>query len=333
VRYFKLPDLGEGLQEAEIVQWHIAEGDTVSEDQIILSVETAKAIVDLPAPRSGLVVKLFGKPGAIVHVGDPLLEYDAASEDTGTVVGQVTRSNTDDKVEVEEFIIGSPHPVDTPPPVREHSGFSDGIALKGVQRVMARNMSRAHAEVVSVSIHDDVAIHAWQKGEDPTMRLVRAIAVACQTEPGLNAWYDGQRMAIKRHDQIDLGIAVDTPDGLFVPILRNIAGRDSADLRSGLNAMRAAVSSRSIPPDQMRGATITLSNFGTMAGRYANPVIVPPTVAILGAGKIRLEAVVSDNGIVAHRVMPLSLSFDHRSVSGGEAARFLAAVMTDLAKA
>ncbi len=331
MKYFKLPDLGEGLQEAEIVEWHIAQGDEVSEDQTILSVETAKAIVDLPAPQAGKIVKLFGQPGDIVHVGDPLLEYDAESDDSGTVVGEMSGPSDDNAVQEDDFIIGSAHDdADVPAPVRERSAFSGGTPLKGVQRVMAKNMSRAHAEVVSVSIHDDVDIHAWQSGEDPTMRLVRAIAAACLAEPGLNTWYDGERMAVKQHEHIDLGIAVDTPDGLFVPVLRDIAGRDRADLRKGLNALREAVNTRKIPPEEMRGATITLSNFGTMAGRYANPVIVPPMVAILGAGKIRRQAVATDDGIEAHRVLPLSLSFDHRCVSGGEAARFLAAVMKDL---
>ncbi|ALO45509.1 dihydrolipoamide acetyltransferase family protein [Pseudohongiella spirulinae] len=331
MKYFKLPDLGEGLQDAEIVEWHIKAGEQVTEDQIILSVETAKAIVELPAPQAGTVLKLFGEPGDIVHVGDPLLEYDAEQDDSGTVVGEVSSASRDSTAEDDDFIIGSPYDTDAPEPQgRSNDLFEGGQTLKGVQRVMAKNMSKAHAEVVSVSIHDDVDINAWKKGEDPTMRLVRAIAIACQAEPGLNAWYDGERMAVKRHEHIDLGIAVDTPEGLFVPVLRNIAGRDPKDLRKGLNALREAVQTRKIPPQEMRGATITLSNFGTMAGRYANPVIVPPMVAILGAGKIRLEAVATEDGIAAHRVMPLSLSFDHRSVSGGEAARFLAAVIKDL---
>lgn len=334
MKYFKLPDLGEGLQDAEIVEWHIKAGEQVKEDQIILSVETAKAIVELPAPQTGTVVKLFGEPGDIVHVGDPLLEYDAEQDDSGTVVGEVSSAGRDSTAEDDDFIIGSPHDADSPePPVRNVELFEGGQPLRGVQRVMAKNMSKAHAEVVSVSIHDDVDIQAWKKGEDPTMRLVRAIAAACQAEPALNAWYDGERMAVKRLEHIDLGIAVDTPEGLFVPVLRNIAGRNSADLRKGLNALREAVQTRKIPPQEMRGATITLSNFGTMAGRYANPVIVPPMVAILGAGKIRMAAVATENGIAAHRLMPLSLSFDHRSVSGGEAARFLAAVMRDLESA
>ncbi|MDP1757671.1 MAG: dihydrolipoamide acetyltransferase family protein [Pseudohongiella sp.] len=323
MKFFKLPDLGEGLQEAEIVEWHVNEGDEVSEDQLILSVETAKAIVDLPSPQSGRIGKLFGKAGDLVHVGTPLLEYaDAEDDDTGTVVGKMQTAGSADVLD-EDFVIGSPQRAEDP------------HALKGVQRSMALNMARAYAEVVKVTLHDDVDIEAWAPGEDATMRLVRAIAAGCAAEPKLNAWFDGRKLSLRLLPHIDLGIAVDTEQGLFVPVLRNITGRSREDLRTGLDNLRAAVNARSIPAAEMTGATITLSNFGTLAGRYASPVVVPPMVAILGAGRIRREPVATkvsgQDQVAIHRVMPLSLSFDHRAASGGEAARFLAAVMKDLA--
>jgi pyruvate dehydrogenase E2 component (dihydrolipoamide acetyltransferase) len=130
--------------------------------------------------------------------------------------------------------------------------------------------------------------------------------------------------------KIDLGIAVDTAEGLFVPVLRDVGNRDAPDLRRGLDAMKAAVLSRKIPPEELRGYTITLSNFGTFAGRYADPIVVPPTVAILGAGKIRPAVVAVAGEPAVHRILPISLSFDHRAATGGEAARFLAAVLADL---
>lgn len=377
MRYFKLPDLGEGLQEAEIVEWHIKAGDTVKEDQVILSVETAKAIVDVPSPCSGKVLTLFGDTGDQVHVGEPLLEYaDAKDDDSGTVVGKVSTGSRD--VETEEFIIGSPEenisdnegsrdssrvlatPLikslakrlnvdlaqvagsgtqglitadDVEKAAQVRDDFGSAHTLKGVRRVMAKNMAKAHAEVVGVTLYDDVDIHTWKKGEDPTMRLVRAISVACKEAPELNAWFDGTNLSLRLIDRVDLGIAVDTPDGLFVPVLRDIAGRSPKDLRQGLDNLRDAVKSRKIPPKEMAGATITLSNFGTIAGRYANPIIVPPTVAILGAGRMRDEVVAVEGKPAVHRMLPLSLTFDHRAASGGEAARFLAIVMRDLALA
>jgi 2-oxoisovalerate dehydrogenase E2 component (dihydrolipoyl transacylase) len=163
-----------------------------------------------------------------------------------------------------------------------------------------------------------------------TIRLVRAIVAGCRAEPSLNAWYDSQVGGRRLHETVDLGIAVDTVDGLFVPVLRNVANRDAADLRRGLERMKADIRARRIPPEELRGATITLSNFGTIAGRYAAPVVVPPQVAILSTGRVEPQVVAVDGRPAVHRLMPLSLTIDHRVVTGGEAARFLAAVIDDL---
>lgn len=366
MKYFKLPDLGEGLQEAEVVEWHVKPGDTVAVDQVIVSVETAKAIVDVPSPQAGQIAALFGDVGDIIHIGEPLVEYAGEDqEDTGTVVGKMTQAR--EEAEQDHFIIGNAQgsgqrgPLATPA-IRalakrlkvdlsqvEGTGkhgmitsqdveraaqlvkdFGEATPLRGVRRAMAKNMEKAHREVVKVSINDDVDIHAWYPGADPTMRLVRAIAKACQKEPNLNAWYDGASMTMRVIDKVDLGIAVDTPDGLFVPVLRDITHRDLNDLREGLDRLRADVKARTIPPKEMTGATITLSNYGTIAGRYGNPVIVPPAVAIVGAGKIKEEVVAYNGQVVIHPIMPLALSFDHRAITGGEAARFLKALMDDL---
>lgn len=366
MRYFKLPDLGEGLQEAEIVEWHIQPGDEVTVDQVIVSVETAKAIVEVPSPQAGVIAALFGEAGDLVHVGEPLLEYaNAEDADQGTVVGEMKSAGSG--VETDHFIIGSAGQstqrtlatpaikalarrlgvdlsqvegtgqhgmitaADVERAVQVSRDFGEATVLRGVRRVMANNMTRADAQVVRVTIHDDVDIHAWFGKDDPTMRLVNAIGAGCRAEPNLNAWFDGDRLTMRVIERVDLGIAVDTPDGLFVPVLRDVTARDGKDLRQGLDALRTAVKARKIPPQEMTGATISLSNFGTLAGRYGNPVIVPPMVAILGAGRIRQEVVAVQDKAVIHPMLPLSLSFDHRAITGGEAARFLAAVMADLA--
>jgi 2-oxoisovalerate dehydrogenase E2 component (dihydrolipoyl transacylase) len=184
--------------------------------------------------------------------------------------------------------------------------------------------------VVPATVSDEADVEAWMNGGDVTIRLVHAIVAACAREPALNAWYDSQAQGRRLHGKIDLGIAVDTEDGLFVPVLRDVANRDATDLRKGLERMKADILARSIPPEELRGATITLSNFGTLAGRYASPIVVPPQVAILSAGRIASRAVVVAGTVVAHRTLPLSLTFDHRVVTGGEAARFLAAAIADL---
>lgn len=370
MRYFKLPDLGEGLQEAEIVEWHVAPGDEVEVDQLIVSVETAKAIVEVPSPCTGKIATLFGAAGDLVHIGEPLVEFAGGQDvDSGTVVGKLDSADASEEKggSEDQFIIGAAgskprNEVLATPAIRQlarrlnvdledvtasgahgvitHAdveraarlteSHGESSALHGVRRSMASAMTRAHAEVAKVTIHDDVDIHRWPAGTDLTMRLVRAIALACEKEPALNCWYDGKNQRRRIMERVDLGIAVDTPDGLFVPVLRDIRQRKLTELRQGLDNLRAAVKSRKIPPAEMLGATITLSNFGTMAGRYADPIVVPPMVAIIGAGRKRDEVVAWEGESAVHPILPLSVSFDHRAVTGGEASRFLAAMMGDL---
>jgi pyruvate dehydrogenase E2 component (dihydrolipoamide acetyltransferase) len=127
-----------------------------------------------------------------------------------------------------------------------------------------------------------------------------------------------------------VGIAVDTPDGLLVPVIRDAGSRNATALRAEVNRLKAGARDRSLPAADLQDFTIMLSNFGVMAGRYATPVVVPPAVAILGAGRIATDVVAVEGRIEAHRRIPLSLTFDHRCVTGGEAVRFLAAVIEDL---
>jgi pyruvate dehydrogenase E2 component (dihydrolipoamide acetyltransferase) len=197
---------------------------------------------------------------------------------------------------------------------------------------MAQRMALAHAQVVPTTVIDEADINAWSKETDITIRLVQAMAAACKAEPSLNAWYNAEAGERRLLNRIDVGIAVDLEGGLLVPVLRNVGERDSTDLRAGLNRMRADAAARSIPPEELRGATITLSNFGMIGGRFASLVVVPPQVAIIGAGRAERRVVVNNDQQVIHRMLPLSLTFDHRAVTGGEAARFLAALKSSLEK-
>jgi pyruvate dehydrogenase E2 component (dihydrolipoamide acetyltransferase) len=195
---------------------------------------------------------------------------------------------------------------------------------------MADSMARSGAEVVPATITDEADVDAWAPGTGATVRLVRAIVAGCRAEPSLNAWLETGATGRRVHSQVDLGIAVDSPEGLFVPVMRGADGLDASAVRARLDELIASVRDRSIAVEDLRGATITLSNFGSLGGRHAVLVVVPPQVAILGAGRATLRAVAVDGQPVVHRVLPVSLTVDHRAVAGGEAARFLAAVVTDL---
>jgi 2-oxoisovalerate dehydrogenase E2 component (dihydrolipoyl transacylase) len=202
--------------------------------------------------------------------------------------------------------------------------------LRSLRRAMAQSMTLARDNVMECTVFDDADIEGWRQGGDYTVRLLRAIAVGCRSEPGLNAWFDGSNQGRRLFNAIHVGIAVDTPDGLLVPVIRDAGGRDAAALRAEVNRLKAGARDRSLPAADLKDFTIMLSNFGVMAGRYATPVVVPPAVAILGAGRISTDVVAVQGRIEAHRRIPLSLTFDHRCVTGGEAVRFLAAVIEDL---
>jgi pyruvate dehydrogenase E2 component (dihydrolipoamide acetyltransferase) len=433
---FHLPDLGEGLPDATIVEWLIKEGDSIKLDAPLVSMETAKAVVEVPSPFTGKLLKQHGAAGDVIVTGAPLAEFEldpkgkqraenaagghhhapapaaapapapaaaktADREDEGTVVGAMVSGN---QVIVEQAasvggvkavpavramarklkvdltrvaptgaggvvtmqdvknaaangsaalgaapvaapaavrafapvvaqqrttVSQSGKPMRTTPPGVAASGQPE--QLKGVRRNMARVMADAHAQVVQTTIVDDADLHQWLGKQDITSRTIRAIVAACKTEPALNAWFDGKNLTLTKHPHVDLGIAVDTPDGLFVPALRNADMLDARGVREGINRLRAQVEDRSIPASELSGYTISLSNFGMFAGRYGTVVVVPPCVAIVGVGKLSHDVVAVIGGIEVHRRLPISLTFDHRAATGGEAARFLKAILDDLA--
>lgn len=466
MKVFKLPDLGEGLPDAEIVEWLVQEGDEVKLDQPLVSMETAKAVVEVPSPFSGKVTKFHGQAGDVIQTGAPLAEFQVEGEsdssaepasesgatepqaaaephttraepspepsardeveditpaeapvtetapsderaDTGTVVGNVQSSNEVLQERTSSFggVKATPavralarkmkvdlsrleatgaegvitvsdvrraaesgaapaeprtrsaqsmskpesrppsradvSPQSAPSPAAasgagsgKHDGPSDEwLPVRGTRRTMARVMSESHKSVVPTTLMDDADIHAWRPGEDITARLLRALWAGAQAEPGLNAWFDGDNSVRMIHKNMHVGMAVDTPDGLFVAALRNVNKSDHQQLRNEINRLRENASNRSIPPEDLKDYTIVLSNFGKFAGRYATPVITPPCVSIIAAGKLRHEVVPVLGGIEVHRMIPLSLTFDHRACTGGEAARFLKAMLDDLAQA
>lgn len=425
---FLLPDLGEGLPDATIVEWFIEEGQPVRLDAPFVALETAKAVVDIPCPASGIVASLAGQAGDVITTGAPLASFRldpsqpqrntktqveatpaatvastpplVSSQQAAhrpkdqTVVGRMevseelapqhivslsgiralpaaralARKHQIDLVsvkptgpdqtitlaDVQQALTrqSSPAAADSAPspaverrtplsangrPMRTRSP-SEQIsgqpsALTGVQRNMARVMMQAHSQVVPTTLCEEADIAAWSSHEDMTVRLIRAIVDASRVEPALNAWFDGDKLTLTLHDHVDIGIAVDTEEGLFVPALRNADMLDKVGLREAINRLRKQIQTRTIPPSELSGSTISLSNFGMFAGRFATPIVVPPSVAIVAAGRARDQLIPVMGGIATHRMIPLSLTFDHRAATGGQAARFLRALLQDLESA
>ena len=355
---FNLPDLGEGLHEAEVVAWLVAAGDHVVADQPLVSVETDKAVVEIPAPHAGRIARLLAQPGQRLAVGAPLIEFeDAPHADTGAVVGEIPPVAAPPSeaaapavavkaipavralahrlgVDLASVTATGPQGQITTADVEraaEAAPAREGWEpLRGVRRAMAANMTRSGAEIVPATVTDSADIGDWPAGSDPTARLARAIASACKASPALNAWYDGVRQVRRLHGAVDLGLAIDTEDGLFVPVIRDAGARTAAELRVEVERLKTQVRTRTVALEALRGPTITLSNFGNIGGRYAALAIVPPQVAIVGAGKIGPQVVARNGQPAVRNVMPVSLTFDHRAVVGGEAARFLVALIADL---
>ncbi len=460
---FNLPDLGEGLPDAEIVRWLVAEGDTLTLDQPMVEMETAKAVVEVPSPFAATVAKLHGQAGDVIEVGAALVTFGSAGSvasdsqntaaepakasddkpaDAATVVGAV---EVGDKVVIESAnavtkalarklkvdltqvvgtgangsitqsdvkqakadgkLLGSqPKPAQTAvasssasadenpldfkasPAVRAHarrlgvalsqcaaSGHKGTITkadvdaaasspaantstapvarpapssggglptvqvsvepqtVRGVRRAMAMGMAKAHATVVPTTLMEDADITSWPK-QDSLARYVRALVFASKIEPALNAWFDGEKFERLVHPNVHVGIAVDSPDGLYVPVIHDADSKDANQVRARVQELRQKIENKGLKQDDQQGGTITLSNFGSIAGRYGTPVVSPPQVAILGTGRFRNELKLTAKGVENRKMLPLSLTFDHRACTGGEAARFLAAVIEDLQK-
>lgn len=360
---FKLPDLGEGLAEAEIVEWLVKKGDHVHADQHLVSVETAKAVVEIPSPFSGVIKKLYGKPGETVAVGKPLIEFEKENDTktSSTVAGKLDIGETVviETAHIPKILNGNN--TKATPAIRAlakqlqvdlnsvtGSGLQGIITkediintsasntptdklLHGTRRSMAQAMALSHAQVVPVTVFDDAVISHWHHPVDITMRTIRAIVKACQVEPMLNSWFKNGELQL--HSHVNLGLAMDSEDGLFVPVLHKVDTQlsEGKKIRERIAYLKQAVQNRSITPAEMQGATFTLSNFGVFAGKYATPIVTPPQAAILAIGKIRKIVLPVENEAKVQRILPLSLTFDHRAVTGGEATRFLGALMADLA--
>ncbi|GIX22344.1 MAG: hypothetical protein KatS3mg121_1127 [Gammaproteobacteria bacterium] len=424
---FNLPDLGEGLPDAEIVRWFVKEGDFVEADQPLVEMETAKAVVEVPAPQAGRVLKLHGAPGDIIETGKPLVtlgeaeEYrPEAAEDAppaepapeapapaatvkasaavralarklGVALDTIEGTGPDGAVTLADVRraarlaeraarprAAASGRVPAAPKVRawaaeagvdldavDPSGHRGNVTLtdvkskwkpgadseayrypertqavtgqaqpvRGERRAMALGMARARDLIVNTTVTDRAFIDHWPAGTDITVRIIRAVIAACMVEPALNAWFDGERMERTLHADVNLGLAVDSPHGLSVPVIHAAQTLDPAALRARIDHLRRAVHEKSIKPEELRGATITLSNFGMIAGLYATPIVTPPQVAIVATGRIDRTLRLTEQGIVNARYLPISLSFDHRAVTGGDAVRFLAAMVADLSLA
>jgi pyruvate dehydrogenase E2 component (dihydrolipoamide acetyltransferase) len=393
---FYLPDLGEGLEEAELIEWSVRVGQRVNENDILAKMETAKALVDIPSPRAGVIAMLHGKPGQAIRVGSPLVTFSGEGAgsgsgnggaarssdrpDVGTVVGDlesapemvggekilaapaVRRLARDHGVDLERVTgtgIGgriTAHDVQAaedkpdlrapsvsvraaPPP----SGGTVRIPFRGVRKTIAEHLRYSVAHAVHFTVMDEADVTALDAlrrklvaASNEKISLLPFAAVAiCRVLSGrlsakfarLNSTVDDNTQEIIQHRAVHLGIATDTESGLMVPVIRDAERLGVLELSRQIAELAQAARHRELTPEQLTGSTFTVSNFGAMGGRFGTPIINYPEAGILAIGRAREGVVVRDGMLGVGKLLPLSLSADHRVIDGGAATGALAKII------
>src|SRR5829696_3070374 len=363
---FKLPDLGEGLTEGEIARWLVAEGDEVAEDQPLVEIQTDKTTVEIPSPAAGRVARIHVAEGEVVPVGTVLVVIgedgagDLAPKEApealieATTPERAARAAAPARVQATPLVrrIAQELGVDlaavaptgpagrvTEADVRAAAGARDTVSqasggerrerVRGVRRQIVEHLTRAHREIPAVTFVEECDFSAVDlKVLLPT--VLRATALSLREFPGLNARLDGDEIVYL--DRYDLGVAVQTEDGLVVPVVRGCDSRTVEELRADVDALAERARARKLAPEELRGSTFTVTSAGKLAGLLVTPLINHPEVAILGVHRIAPRAVVRDGEIVVRPIGNVSVTFDHRVVDGARAAAFALSVIERLGK-
>jgi pyruvate dehydrogenase E2 component (dihydrolipoamide acetyltransferase) len=397
---FKLPDIGEGIHEGEIVSWMVKEGDTVKEDDVLCEVQNDKAVVEIPSPVEGTVKKIYVQEGEVAVVGDTLISFDAegyesaeseepaveetvkeeapkanASEsavqqttevdDTKRVIAMpsvrkyarennvniklVTGSGNHGRItkeDIDSFLTGGQPVAETTEAkaVAEDKAPAKAPVLEGnfpetrekmspIRKAIAKAMVNSKSKAPHVTLMDEVDVTALvahrkkfkQTGLDQGIKLtylpyvVKALVSALKQYPILNASIDDATEEIVQKHYYNIGIAADTDKGLLVPVVKNADRKSIFAISQEINELADKARSGKLAPDEMKGASSTISNIGSAGGQWFTPVINYPEAAILGIGRIAEKPIVRDGEIVIAPVLAISLSFDHRIVDGATA--------------
>jgi pyruvate dehydrogenase E2 component (dihydrolipoamide acetyltransferase) len=349
-RVFALPDLGEGLEEAEIGTWLVAEGDEVALNQPLVEVETAKATVEIPSPFAGRALRLHAAARETVKVGAPLVTFEAdeiggtagapavpevaptASEvapatpavrrlarDLGVDLSTIPGTGPGGRITREDVLAAA-------------SAASPGgddvevVPISMVRRTIAENLTRVVREVPTVTTFrtvDCTALEAFRAelGVSPLPVTVRALAEVCRGHPYLNASFVAEAGHIRLHRRCNVGIATDTERGLLVPVVRDAGSRSIGELAEEIRRLATAAREGTIRLDEMAGGTITVTNTGSYGSEAGTPILTPGQGAILALGVIEPRALVVAGRVEAREACTLSLTFDHRLLDGAAAGR------------
>ena len=338
-RVFTMPDLGEGLEEGEIVSWLVAEGDAVTLNQPLVEVETAKAVVEIPSPFEGRVTSLHGAAGDAIPVGAPLATFDVAGDTGPSTAGSVRTTPPVRKLAKELGVdlaslsgsgpdgrITERDVRDAAPGRREPDDDYDEQTVSITRRAVAANLSKTAAipQVTTFRTVDCTALEAFRSelALSPLPVLIAGLAAVYPSHPLINASWEDTVIRTYRH--MHVGLAVDSPRGLMVPRLRDADGRGLADIASEIRRLAASAREGTVIPQDVSGtATIGVSNTGSYGSEAGTPLLTPGCAVTVAMGVIAPRALVVDGAVQARPACTLSLTFDHRVLDGAAAGRAL----------
>lgn len=369
---FRLPDIGEGLAEAEVARWLVSVGDEVTEDQPVVEMMTDKASVELPAPGAGVIVERRADEGETVKTGAVL--YVLETEAKIKASDHAPAAQVEERAAAAPSSAGEPAAVLAPPAVRKLAremgvdlaqvrGSGPGgrisaedvkrhasggpasaqavpaaapamagrrVKLRGVQKRMSETMALSARTIPHVTgFHEldagpfaELASRMRREAEARGSRfpfdtlLVRAAAMALRRHPIFNSSLDEERGEIVLHDEVNIGVATATPEGLIVPVVRRADALDAASLAGEVDRITSAAREGKVSVHDLQGGTFTISNTGAWRGGFGTSLIPPPQVAMVAFGRIEDKAVVRGGSVVARPMMPMSVTFDHRVIDG-----------------
>jgi pyruvate/2-oxoglutarate dehydrogenase complex dihydrolipoamide acyltransferase (E2) component len=347
---FKLPDLGEGLTEGEVARWLVSEGQEVAEDDPLVEIQTDKTTVEIPSPAAGKVARILVGEGEVVPVGTvlvvigdgaiPAAEEQPRAEPAADAAPAPPRER-EAKVRATPLVrnvaqglgvdLGGvegtgPQGRITEEDVHRAAGRRHGRRepLRGVRRVIVEHMARAHREIPPVTWVEECDF----SGLDLSVLVptaLRACALSLKEFPELNARLEGDEIVYL--DRYDLGLAIQTEQGLVVPVVRDCDTRSLEELRDEVARLAEAARAGRLAPEELRGSTFTVTSAGKLAGLFQTPIVNHPEVAILSIGRIAPRPVVRDGEIVMRQTGHVAITFDHRVVDGARAAEFGLAVI------
>jgi pyruvate dehydrogenase E2 component (dihydrolipoyllysine-residue acetyltransferase) len=346
---FKLPDLGEGVAEGEIARWLVRVGQAIEEDDPLVEVQTDKTTVEIPSPAAGTVARILVGEGELVPVGTPLVVIGDGAEAAPAEAAAAEPAAPAERVKATPLVrkIAAELGVDlgrlagtgpggriTEEDVRRFSALSGGqtprrgpekrVPLRGVRRQIAQHLTTSHREVPAVTVVEecDFTELAAARGERSYLPyLLRAVVGGLKEVPELNATLDGEEILL--WERYDLGLAVQTDEGLVVPVLREADAKSLDELEAEARRLAEGARAGTLEPQELKGSTFTVTSAGKLGGLFATPLVNHPEVGILGLHRIAPRAAVVDGEVVVREIGWLACTFDHRVVDGARASTFL----------